>query len=146
MCGVSGVRPLILLLEVGSRQDKYGNIINCLQEDRIKLPAKTQPERLTCGVSRPPLAPFATDLLWYTAWWVLMSDGRCRGMVGRFALVCGPPLLMFTQDTIVYDFYLCIHHVFVLFRTCAPEIINSKIGAKVSDTNMRVRGIVFLLY
>ena len=46
------------------------------------------------GVGRPPLAPIPTDLLWYTAWWVLMSDGRCRGLVGRFGLVCGPPLLM----------------------------------------------------
>ena len=31
-----------------------------------------------------------------------------------------------TQDTIVCDFCLRIHRVFVLFRTCAPEIINSR--------------------
>ena len=35
---------------------KHGNIINRLHEDRIKLPAKSQPEWLTCGVSRPPLS------------------------------------------------------------------------------------------
>ena len=31
-----------------------------------------------------------------------------------------------TQDTIVCDFCLRICRVFVLFRTCAPEIINSR--------------------
>ena len=29
-----------------------------------------------------------------------------------------------TQDTIICVFCLRIHHVFVLFRTCSPEIIN----------------------
>ena len=46
------------------------------------------------GSTDPPLATISTDLCWFTALWVLMSDGRCRGLVGRFGLVCGPPLLM----------------------------------------------------
>ena len=70
-------------------------------EDRIKLPAKTQPQWLPGGVGRPPLAPFATDLLWYTAWWVLMSDGRCRGLVGRFGLSGGPLLLVYAGRDIL---------------------------------------------
>ena len=37
-----------------------------------------------------------------------MSDGLCRGLVGRFGLVCGPPLLMLRRTrssvTSVYVF------------------------------------------
>ena len=42
------------------------------------------------------------------------------------------------QDTIVYDFCLRIRRVFVLFQTCAPEIINlrKQLWSKDSDTNM----------
>ena len=80
-------------------------------EDKIKLPTKTQPIWLPGGVDRTPLAPFATDLLWYTAWWVLMSDGRCRGLVSRFGLVCGPPLLML-HKTRLFVTSVCVFVVF----------------------------------
>ena len=46
------------------------------------------------GSADPLWPPLATVFVWYTAWWVLMSDGRCRGLVGRFGLVCGPSLLV----------------------------------------------------
>src|SRR6185312_16666724 len=86
------------------------------------FPPKLSGKTFHRGSADPLFPPLATVLLWYTAWWVLMSDGQCRGLVGQFALVCGPPLLMFTHDTIICDFCLRIHHVFVLFWTCAPEI------------------------
>ena len=101
-------------------------MVNRLKEDKIELPAKTEPVWLPGGVGRPPLAPLATDLCWFTALWVLMLDGRCRGLVGRFGLVCGPPLLMLCKDTIICGFCLHIRRVFVLFLTCAPENINSR--------------------
>ena len=69
-------------------------MVNLLQEDKIELPAKTQSVWLQVGSADPLLAPQATDLCWFTALWVLMLDGRCRGLVSRFALVCGPPFLM----------------------------------------------------
>ena len=126
MCGVSGVRTLIYLLEVGFRQDKYENIINRLQEDKIKLPAKTQRENLPCGVGLPLVATsghrpslvhclVGPDVRWsvpgigWSVWsglWALfcMCHARCDRLRLR----------------------LRIRHVFVLFRTCAPEIINSR--------------------
>ena len=76
----------------------YGNVANRLLEDQINLPAKMHLDGKqgwfgrTTGSAGPTSPPLATVLLWYTAWWVLMSDGRCRGLVGRFGLVCGPPL------------------------------------------------------
>ena len=84
---------------------------NCHWEDKIKLPAKKKRERLTGGVGRSPLPPLATILLWYTAWWVLMSDGQCRGLVGWFGLVCGPSFVCVTPDAIVCDF-VCVFVVF----------------------------------
>jgi len=78
----------------------HGNTKNHLQEDQDRLPAKMHLDRClsrfgqTMGSAGPTLPPLATAFLWYTAWWVLMSDGRCWGLVGRFGLVCGPPLLM----------------------------------------------------
>ena len=75
------------------------------------------------GPADPSVPPLATALLWYTAWWVLMSDGWCRGLVGRFGLVCGPPLLVLSRmRSSVSSVRIC--RVFVLFRTCAPEIMN----------------------
>ena len=75
-----------------------GNIFNRLLEDQINLPAKMHLDGKqsrfgrTTGSAGTTLPPLATVLLWYIAWWVLMSDGRCRGLVCRFGLVCGPPL------------------------------------------------------
>ena len=98
---------------------------NRLWEDRIKLPAKNQRERLTSGVGRPPLAAIGhrpslvhclvgPDVRWSVAGfvWSVWS-----GLWASFAHV--------TQDTIVYDFCLRIRRVFVLFRTCAPAINSS---------------------
>ena len=95
-------------------------------EDKIKLPAKTQPHWLTGGVGRPPFAASGNrpslvhglvgpDVRWSVPGlgWSVWS-----GLWASFAHV--------TQDTIVCVFRLCIHRVFVLFRTCAPEIINSR--------------------
>ena len=63
------------------------------------------------GSADPLLPPLATALLWYTTWWVLMSDGRCRGLVGRFGLVCGPSLLVWRS--VGYSVQLCC--IFCLF-------------------------------
>ena len=86
-------------------------MVNGLQEDKIELPAKIQPIWLPGGVGRPPLVPFATDLLWYTAWWVLMSDGQCWGLVGRFGLVCEPPFLMLRRTRLSVS-SVCVFIVF----------------------------------
>ena len=58
------------------------------------FPPKFSGKTFHKGSADPFFLPLATVLLWYAAWWILMSDGRCRGLVGRFGLVCGPPLLM----------------------------------------------------
>ena len=76
----------------------YGNVANRLLEDQINLPAKINLDGKqgrfvrTTGSDSPTSPPLATVLLWYTAWWVLMSDGRCQGLVGRFGLSGGPLL------------------------------------------------------
>src|SRR6185312_8440436 len=94
-------------------------------EDRIKLPAKTQPQWLPGGVGRPPLGAIChrpslvhclvgPDVRWSVpglGWWVWSS------LWASFAHV--------TRDTIVYVFCLRIRHVFILFRTCDLENINS---------------------
>ena len=124
MCGVSGVRTLIYLLEVGFRQDKYENIINGLQEDKIKLPAKNQRERLTGGVGRSPLAAIGhhhslvhclvgPDVRWSVPGigWSVWS--------GFWALFC---MCHARRDCL--RLHLRIRRVFFLFRTCPPEILN----------------------
>ena len=69
MCGESGGRPLLYLLEVGSCQDKYGNIRNRLQDDQSDLPAKVHLDRRlsrfgrTMGSTGPTLAALATAFL-----------------------------------------------------------------------------------
>ena len=78
----------------------------------------------TTGSAGPTSPPLATILLWYTAWWVLMSDGQCRGLVGRFGL-SGGPLLLLLRRTRYSVIRLRILHVFFLFRTYAPKNINS---------------------
>ena len=71
------------------------------------------------GSADPPVPPLATALLWYTAWWVLMLDGWCRGLVGRLGLVCGPPFACVTQDTIVCDFV----YVFIVFSSYSRLVL-----------------------
>src|SRR6185369_4276552 len=63
---------------------------------------------LQVGSADPPVPLLATAFVWVTAWWVLMSDGPCRGLVGRFGLVCGPPLhvLYRTQSSATLFAYL----------------------------------------
>ena len=71
-----------------------GNIHNCLQEDKIRLPAKMHLDGSqgrfgrTMGSAGPTLAPLATIFLRVSALWVC----RCRGPVGRFGLSGGPLL------------------------------------------------------
>ena len=56
------------------------------------FPPKFSGRGLQVGSADPPVPPLATAFVWVAAWWVLMSDGRCQGLVGRFGLVCGPLL------------------------------------------------------
>ena len=91
----------------------HGNTENRLQEDQDRLPAKMHMDRClsrfgrTMGSAGPTLPSLATAFLWYTAWWVLMSDGWYQGLVGRFGLVCGPPLLMLrrTRSSVTLSVY-----------------------------------------
>src|SRR6185437_6782319 len=66
--------------------------ITAFRRIRVIFPPKCTWTGVCLGSAGPTLAALATAFLWYTTWWVLMSDGRCRGFVGRFGLVCGPPL------------------------------------------------------
>ena len=78
---------------------------------RSAFPPKFTVSRFQVGSADPPVPPLATTFVWVAAWWVLMSDGQCRGWVGRFGLVCGPPFACVMQDAIVCDF-VCIFVVF----------------------------------
>jgi len=93
-------------------------------EDKISLPAKTQPIWLTKGAGRTLVAAsghrpslvhclVGPDVRWSVPGfgWSVWS-----GLWASFACV--------TQDAIVCDFCLRIRCVFFLFRIFAPEIIN----------------------
>ena len=75
------------------------------------FPPKLSVRPFQMGSADPLQPPLATAFVWVSAWWVLMSDGRCQGLVGRFGLVCGPPFVCVTPDAIVCDF-VCIFVVF----------------------------------
>jgi len=83
------------------------------ETDQINLPAKMHLDWCLSRFGRTPgsagltLPPLANAFLWYTAWWVLMSDGRCRGFVGQFGLSGGPLLDMLrrTQSSVVSSAY-----------------------------------------
>ena len=117
VCVVSGMRgPFYSSLRSVPAITLYGNISHRLQEDKISLPSKMHLDRClsrfgrTPGSAGPTLSPLATASLWYTAWWVLMSDGRCRGFIGRFGLSGGPLLDMLhrTRSSVVSSAYsLC---------------------------------------
>jgi len=102
VCVVSGMRgPLYSLWRSVPAIFIHGNKPNHHQEDQRKLLAKmhldgTQGGSVEplVGSAGPTLPPLATVLLWETAWWALMSDSRCWGLVGRFGLSCGPLLLL----------------------------------------------------
>ena len=88
------------------------------------FPLKISWRSLQVGSADHPWPPPATAFVWVAAWWVLMSDGRCRGLVGRFGLSGGPLLLVLRRRDIL-RLRLRILRVFFLFRICAPENINS---------------------
>ena len=117
MCGVSGVRTLIYLLEVSFRQDKYENIINRLQEYQSDLPAKMHRDGRWArfgrpmGSAGPTSPPLATVLLWYTAWWALVLIRQCWGPVGLFGL-SGGPLLHVLHRTRSSATFVCVFFVF----------------------------------
>ena len=69
------------------------------------FPPKLRARPCQVGSADPPVPPLATAFLRYTAWWVLMSDGRCRGLIGQFGLVCGPPLHVWSS--VGYFVQLC---------------------------------------
>ena len=78
----------------------YGNVPNRLQEDKIELPVKMHWTGACPGLAEPmvrpapTLVPLATAFLWVTAWWVLVSGCRCRGLVDGFGLSSGPLLVV----------------------------------------------------
>ena len=71
-----------------------GTLTTAFYRIRTTFPPKLSLSLCHVGLAEPLWPPLATAFLWYTAWWVLMSDGRCRGLVGWFGLFCGPSLLV----------------------------------------------------
>ena len=73
--------PLYSALRSVPAKSMHGNTENRLQEDQHRLPAKVHLDGnqgrfgRTMGSAGPTLLPLATAFLWYTAWWVLMSNG-----------------------------------------------------------------------
>ena len=100
VCGREWWEAPYIVLEVGSHHHQVWKHQQLTLVDQNKLPAKLHLAGKQGGFGRTPgsagptLPPLTTVLLWYSACWVLMSDGRCRGLVGQFGLVCGPPLLV----------------------------------------------------
>ena len=99
VCVVCGMRcPFYSLWRSVPAIFIHGNMPKHHQEDKISLPAKMHLDRCQSRFSQPhwlagpPLPPLSTAFLWYTAWWVLMLDGQCRGLVGQFGLSGGPLL------------------------------------------------------
>ena len=74
---------------------------------RSAFPPKFTWRHFQVGSADPPWPPLATAFVWVAAWWVLMSDGQCRGLVGRFGLVCVPPLhvLRRTRSSVTLSVY-----------------------------------------
>ena len=107
----------------------HGNMLNRPWEDKIRLPVKMHLDGSqgrfgqTYGLAGPTVPPLATAFLWVTAWWVLVSGSRCRGLVGRFGLSSGSFFIVLhrMRSSVGSPAYsLCF-----LFRTCAPEKTNS---------------------
>ena len=63
------------------------------------------------GLAGPTSTPLATDLLWYTALWVLFSDTSVPGFDWSVCSDMCASFVYFTQDAIFYDF-VCIFFVF----------------------------------
>ena len=80
------------------------------------------------GPADPSVPPLATALLWYTAWLVLMSGGRCRGLVDRFGLVCGPPLhvLCRTRSSVTLSAYSSCFLLISGMGACNPRITKTR--------------------
>ena len=103
----------------------YGNVANRLLEDQINLSAQMHLDGKLGRFGRTTLPPLATVLLWYTAWWVLMSDGRCRGLVGRFGLSGGPFFVNETQVPIFCAFLVRSLVFCFVFNLWVPADLNS---------------------
>ena len=78
--------------------DKGGNVDNRLLEDKLKLPAKTEPEPPQWGFGRP-MGSAKPLLRWFGPIFgrclpcgPLVQDSRCQALVGPFALSNGPLL------------------------------------------------------
>ena len=132
VCVVRVVRgPLYSLERSVPAISLYGNVANQLLEDQINLPAKMHLDGKqgrfgrTTGSAGPTMPPLATVLLWYIAWWVLMSDGRCRGLVGRFGLSGGPFFVNETQVPIFCAFLVRSLVFCFVFNLWVPADHNS---------------------
>ena len=81
-------------------------------------------------------------LLWQADMWALISVLVC---IMRSAPVC---CKWVTPDAIFCVVVWRLLRVFVLFRSCSSKMYKTKkqLWSKISDTNMRVRHVVFLYY
>ena len=125
------VGPLYSALRSVPAKTIHGNTKNRLQEDQHRLPSKMHLDGSqgrfgrTHGSTGPTLAASATAFLWVTAWWALMLVHRCRGLVSRFALVCGPLLhvLRRTRSSTTSSAY---SSCFLILDLCSWEHKSSK--------------------
>ena len=92
---------------------------------RSAFPPNFTGKHLHVGSADSLWPPLATAFIWVSAWWVLMSNGRCQGLVGWFGLVCGPPFACVTQHWIFCSIVLRLLSVFALFWVCVPAIQES---------------------
>ena len=72
----------------------------------------------------------------------------CMHYAGRARLLCqmGPPCKWVVPDAIFCVVVWRLLRVFGLFRSCSSEMYKTRkqLWSEVSDTNMRVRHVVFL--
>ena len=90
------------------------------------FPPKLRARPCQVGSADPPVPPLATAFLRYTAWWVLMSDGRCRGFVRQFSLSKIAHFVGETRDRIFRVFFSMFTSVFLIFHQWMPADHNSQ--------------------
>ena len=105
--------------------NKYGDMDNCLLEDKNDLPPKLRVIPYHVGSADPCWPPLATAFCWVSAWWVLMSDRSVPGLgwsvwSSLWALFVG-----MTQHRIFCAFVLRLSSVFALCRVWVPAIQES---------------------
>ena len=100
--------PIYSSLRSVSAKINMETFITTFRRIRVIFPPKYTWNGVFPGSAGPTLAALATAFLWYTAWWVLMSDGRCWG---SFACV--------TQDAIFCDFV----YVFFVFSSYSGLVL-----------------------